>query len=356
MKHALKVALREAWSRSLYHLGLWRLVNRLMPRRMLVLAGHCVAEEACNGGLPGDMKIEGTRLEALLRELGSNFKLVTIEEGLTSLAGDAQGRSMVALSMDDGYADNCSSLLPLLERVDGKATVFLESRALTDRRINWSHKWFWILEGLGPDKATRMLMAELGCPVLSERLRVLLEEAPSDLAYQVKRVLKYEAGPEARDPALEALFAERGGDEAGLVERLYMGPDEARALQASGRVELGGHTINHHVLSTLSAAEQCAEVEGGRRALEGLFGPGAGFSFAYPFGRRWDADEASESAVRSAGYAAAVTTHTGVVHASSDPMQLPRWMIDDHTPRHLLVCEACGGFELLRRLGVNLSE
>ena len=51
MKHALKGWLREAWARGLVHLGLWRLVDRLMPRRMLVLAGHCVAEEASNGGL-----------------------------------------------------------------------------------------------------------------------------------------------------------------------------------------------------------------------------------------------------------------------------------------------------------------
>lgn len=356
MKHALKGWLREAWSRGLYHLGLWRLFDRLMPRRMLVLAGHCVAEEASNGGLPGDMKVEAARLEELLLKLGGSFQLVTVGEGLASLAGEPQGRSMVALSMDDGYADNCSSLLPLLERVDGKATVFLESRALTDRRINWSHKWFWILGELGPEQATRQLMMALGCPVLRERLRVLLEDAPSDLAYQVKRVLKYEASPEERDPPLEGLFAETGGDEAGLVERLYMTADDVKALQASGRFELGGHTINHHVLSTLPAAGQCAEVEGGRLALESMFGPAAGSSFAYPFGRKWDMDEASVSAVRGAGYTAAVTTHTGVVHAESDAMRLPRWMIDDQTPLHHLVCEACGGFEALRRLGVNLSE
>lgn len=356
MKHVLKGWLREAWSRSIFHLGLWRVLDRLMPRRLLILAGHCVAEDACNGGLPGDMKVDGPRLERILRCLARRYELVTVGEGLASLAGDGRGRSMVALSMDDGYADNCSSLLPLLERVDGKATVFLESRVLTDRRVNWSHRWFWILEHLGAEMATRQLLTELSSPGLSERLRVLLEEDPEDLAYQVKRVLKYEASPEERDPALEALFEEGGGDEERLVERLYMRVDQARSLQASGRVELGGHTVNHHVLSTLPADDQRAEVEGGRRALEELFGAEAGFSFAYPFGRHWDVNEASISSVRDAGYMAAVTTHTGVVHSSSDPMRLPRWMIDDQTPLHHLVCEACGGFDVLRRLGVNLTE
>lgn len=356
MKHALKGWLREAWSRALYHLGLWRLVDRLTPRRMLVLAGHCVTEEAVNGSLPADMKIGGARLERVLRLLGGHFRLVTIGEGLAALEEDGDRRSMVALSMDDGYADNRSALLPLLERVGGKATIFLESRVMTERRVNWSHKWFWLLDRLGAEEVTRQLMGEISAPELSERLRRLLEEGPEDLAYQVKRVLKYDARPAHRDPGLDALFAARGGDEASLVERIYMTPDDARALQASGRVELGGHTVHHHVLATLSPEEQRDEVEGGRRALEESFGPETGVSFAYPFGRRWDIDDSSIEAVRGAGFRGALTTHTGVVRRETDRMRLPRWMIDDATPLHHLVCEACGGFDLLRRVGLNLSE
>jgi len=356
MKHALKGWLREAWARGLYHLGLWRLVDRLMPRRMLVLAGHCVAEEASNGGLPGDMKIEAARLERVLRTLGRGFRMVTVGEGLAALEEPDDRRSLVALSMDDGYADNRSALLPLLERTDAKATVFLESRVMTDRRVNWSHKWFWVLDQLGAEATTRQLMSEVRAPELLERLRRVVEEGPAELAYQVKRVLKYEARPADRDPAIDALFAARGGDEAALVERIYMAPEDARALQDSGRVELGGHTVSHHVLSTLSADEQRAEVGDGKAALEDLFGGGSGVCFAYPFGRRWDVDDDSLEAVRAAGFRGAVTTHAGVITRGSDPLRLPRWMIDDRTPLHHLVCEACGGFELLRRLGLDLSE
>ena len=43
MKHRLKMWLREAWARLLYHTGLHALVNRVMPVRLTILAGHCVA-------------------------------------------------------------------------------------------------------------------------------------------------------------------------------------------------------------------------------------------------------------------------------------------------------------------------
>ena len=52
----------------------------------------------------------------------------------------------------------------------------------------------------------------------------------------------------------------------------------------------------------------------------------------------------------------ATTTHAGTNTPGSCPHRLARWMIDEATPLHLMAAEACGGFELLRRLGLDLSE
>lgn len=353
MKHKLKGWARELWSRGLYHTGLWRLVDRMMPRRLLIMAGHCVTDPV-NDSLPQDMKIEGKRLEQVLRVLGSRFELTTIGDGLAAIDGGGEGRSLVALSMDDGYTDNHEAMLPLLERAGAKCTVFLEARVFTERRLNWSHKWFWLLDKLGAEAATRQYVAELESPELLERFRKLLEELPADLAYQAKRILKYEARPADRDPALDKLFAERGGDERELCEKIYMDWSDVHALAESGRIEFGGHTIHHHVLSTLTPEEQVEEVHGGKALLATELGDRANVSFAYPFGRRWDVDDTAIEAVRSAGFRGAVTTHSGVVGEKTDRMRLPRWMIDDDTPIHHLVTEACGGFELMQRVGVDL--
>ena len=39
MKHRLKMLLRETWARLLFHTGLWVVVDRIAPRRLLILAG-----------------------------------------------------------------------------------------------------------------------------------------------------------------------------------------------------------------------------------------------------------------------------------------------------------------------------
>ena len=263
-----------------------------------------------------------------------------------------QGRSMVVLAMDDGYRDNLEALLPILQERGVSATVYLESRPLDGEALNWTHKFFWLLNRLSHVELVQRYLELSHDERAKQRLGEVLREGRK-LTYTLKKVLKYEADQADVDATLTAIFVEHEGDEAALCREVYLSWDDARALRDGG-VELGGHTIHHYVLSGLDAEGQRAEVAGGREQLEARLGPLR--SFAYPFGRQWDWNEDSIAAVRAAGFETATTTHAGTNTKRSDPMRLARWMIEDETPMHLLACEACGGFELLRRFGLDLSE
>ncbi len=351
LKHKLKRILRECWARLLTHSGLHLLVDRLMPRRMLILGGHCVEHAECNASLPSDMKISRARLAAILARLGRRYDLTTVGAGLQSL-GSGRGRSLVALTMDDGYRDNVQVLLPLLEELGASATIFIESAALDERRVNWTHKYFWLLDRMEPG----VFAAEFAASCTDEPLGAQLVQAAGGerATYQMKRALKYDADQEQRDRVLDELFVARGGDEGALCERLYLTWEDARVLHGAG-IEIGGHTVTHPVLAGLDPERQAAELVGSRQALERGLGVQVR-AMAYPFGRRWDFDDNAVVAVAAAGYTCSVTTHAGTVGPDSDPFQLKRWMVVEGTGMHLLVAEACGGFDLLRRLGLDLSE
>lgn len=353
MKHKLKLFLRDAYARVLFHTGLHALVDRVMPRRWTILAGHCVGEPPGPGDvLARDMKIRPEKLERILRWLAARYDLVTVREGARRIAGEG-GRSLVSLSMDDGYRDNVEALLPLCERVGVPATIYLESRPLDERRVNWTHRFFWILARTGPEQLV-LRFTELSTHEPSNvELNQLVAHGQAT-AYHVKRVLKYEVPREARDAALDALFAELGGDERALCDELYMDWDGARRLRDAGH-ELGGHTVGHEILSRLAPEAAEAEVRGCEDALRRELGA-EGVTFAYPFGRRWDYDDAAREAVRRSGFTHATTTHAGTNDARTDPTLLKRLMIDEDAELHLLACEACGGFDLLRRLGLDWSE
>ena len=357
LKHKLKNLVREVYARLLFHTGLHALVDRLMPRRLTILCGHCVEPRRGFEGsahLPADMKIGEDELEALLAWLKRRYRMCTIGEGVAALA-EERGPSLVALSVDDGYRDNHDVLLPLLARQGVPATVFLESRPLDERRVNWTHKLFWILARRSAAEFALAYARAAGASPAARAIEQAARDAtPERATYEVKRLLKYEVDPAERDAAIDRVFAEQGGDERALCDALYMTWDQVRALRDAG-VELGGHTVGHPVLSGLPPEEQEREIAAGRAAMvrELAIEPA---TFAYPFGRRWDFDASSRVAVKRAGFRTAVTMHAGTNHTGADETGYHRLALSGAARLHLLVAEACGGFALARRFGVNLSE
>jgi peptidoglycan/xylan/chitin deacetylase (PgdA/CDA1 family) len=298
------------------------------------------------------MTIEGAKLERILGWLKGRYDVVTVGDGVEKLSNGAS-KSLVAISMDDGYADNRTHLLPLLQKVGVPATIYLESLPLDQRVPNWSHKFFAILEHMEPTDFVHRF-TEVSKDTRSNILMNQLVPHGDATSYHVKRMLKYEVPAAERSRAIDVLYAEVGGDARALTNRLYMTWDDARALRDAG-IELGGHTVHHEILSRLDATGCRAEVEGSKRALERELG-GTPKSFAYPFGRRWDWNDDTARIVKESGWRSATSTHAGTNKRGDDPYRLKRIMIDENAELHVIATHACGGFDFLARFGLDLAE
>ncbi|MDF1798879.1 MAG: polysaccharide deacetylase family protein [Planctomycetota bacterium] len=362
LKHKLKLGLRDALARAFAYTPLGSLANRLAPPRLLILFGHCVDDTRYGGVLAPDMCLSERRFGEVLDALAKRgVTFDSIGGGWDRLQSSAPPRATVAVSMDDGYRDNAETMGPLLAARGISATVFLETRALDERRVNWTHHLHWLFDKRGAEE-TSLALAERARGLGPEQpagpaLATVVDEALAlggDAYYHVKRRLKYDVDPYLRDELLGELFTAHGGDEAALCEHLYMSWDQARGLAESG-VELGGHTVSHAILSKLDEAGQAAEISGSVESMRTNLGA-APRVFAYPFGRRWDYDARTIEAVREAGCALAVNTHAGTNTKDSAPYELRRIAVEESSPLHLLLAEASGGFLLLERLGLCLSE
>ncbi|MDD5041222.1 MAG: polysaccharide deacetylase family protein [Candidatus Peribacteraceae bacterium] len=87
----------------------------------------------------------------------------------------------------------------------------------------------------------------------------------------------------------------------------YLSEEELRAINDTGLVEIGAHTLHHKNLPRLSTAAATQEIRGGKEELEQKFGITVS-SFAYPFGAH---TPRIEKIVEGAGFTAAVTTDRG---------------------------------------------
>jgi peptidoglycan/xylan/chitin deacetylase (PgdA/CDA1 family) len=87
----------------------------------------------------------------------------------------------------------------------------------------------------------------------------------------------------------------------------YLTWDQVRAIDQTGLITIGAHTVNHRALASLSADQQLFEIEQGKKQLESELGHSVQ-DFAYPNG---SFNQTTINLVRDAGFRSAVTTLPG---------------------------------------------
>ncbi|MFD2177056.1 polysaccharide deacetylase family protein [Veronia pacifica] len=119
-----------------------------------------------------------------------------------------------------------------------------------------------------------------------------------------------------------------------------MTQSELKALADSGHVEIGGHTLTHPHLSSLTREQQQREIAENKAKLERLLGKDL-LSFAYPYGD-WNQD--SVELVKGCGYEFAVATNSGPLAVHEDPYLIRRIGIYPGTDVFGLFRKLTGGY------------
>ncbi|MBN7797433.1 polysaccharide deacetylase family protein [Parahaliea mediterranea] len=297
-----------------------RVLGTDSPRRLSILLYHRVLAER-DPFLSQAPTI--AEFDWQMRLLASHFAPLPLSEALERVEAGTLPRRAVAVTFDDGYADNLLNALPVLNKYGVPATVFVSTRFI-DGGLMWNDAVRESLRGMPPG---RLELADLGLGDYS------VDDIDSRRAAirEITREIKYRT-PAQRQAVVDALAA-RASE---LPSDLMLSRAQLQALAAAG-VEIGGHTVNHPILATLEADEAEWEIAQGRRDLEALLGSPPGL-FAYPNGKRGeDFLDIHADLVRRAGYSAAVTTDWGVSTAASDRYLLPRFTPWDATAQRFLL-------------------
>jgi peptidoglycan/xylan/chitin deacetylase (PgdA/CDA1 family) len=352
LKHKLKGLLGPLLSKALHMTGI-RSFFRTSREGVPVLMFHNVGSPPETGYLPDHMKISEAKLKRLLRMLQkAGYRTLTVSQLVAELeAGNVPGDAVV-LTFDDGYRDNHDVLLPILQSMGATATIYVQTGPMKGR-LNWLHHYFWVLHEVGPHDLAERLAQQVERLHLKTDLRNLPSN-PVAAEYEMKRLLKYEVTAEDRDSVLARIFADLGGVDADLASAVYLGPEECRTLDKAG-VEIGAHTVNHLILSSLDATQQRLEIEGSLRDLESWLGHGVA-SFAYPYGRTWDYDDHTREILQELGFQSATTAMPGLNDVSTPRLELKRTAVNESSDLAQIMCEVDGVYSWLGRRGLNLRS
>lgn len=272
--------------------------------------------------------VSPARFEEHLRVLRRTRHPLPLAEFVRNLTVGTLPANAVALTFDDGYADNLVAGLPRLVAADIPATVFLATGYLDQPGpFWWDELANFILLERGPKHFEvvikgQSMFFDLGTawsPGTNADTSVALPQirhAILEAIYQPLRRLS-EEDRRATMTGLRSIFAPR--DDRARLGR-PMTREEVRTLAASAHVKIGAHTVSHPMLPQIEAANCQHEIITSKLACEAIVGAPV-TEFAYPFG---EFNNETREMVKAAGFSFACSTKRTPVNESSDVFALPR--------------------------------
>jgi peptidoglycan/xylan/chitin deacetylase (PgdA/CDA1 family) len=247
--------------------------------------------------------------------LRARYRTVALNDLASAVLDRSMPERAIAVTFDDGCADNLLIASSILCDLEIPATFFIHTEAWDNEREAW-----W-------DTAERILISKHDVP---ERLRIRAGSARLDLPtttpeerrsalFALHGVL-LEKDFETRDSLLFALLEWSGRAlDVRATHRLLTRGEVARLSERPGH-EIGAHTIHHLMLPAYPSEVRRRELAENRSQLEDATGKPVR-AVAYPYGA---VDFHTAEISHQVGFDSGWTIDDDVVTADGDPLRLPR--------------------------------
>lgn len=270
-----------------------------------IFFGHHVAPDDDRSG---DLRAQD--LYDRLMYLRRTRELVSLAEGLDWLKRPRRGARLAALTFDDGYRDNLTHLLPVLQAAHAPATVFVATKPIV------TGAWMWF-------DLARCALRRTGAPIALPWVTVPAAPGLSGWADQVMDCLQRSA-PGLREPRLRELLGRTPtADPPAEPRHAVLTPPQLQQLAAHPLITIGAHTHSHTVLGACDETTALRELHQNLECLTRLTGTTPSF-FAYPRGLAHDYSWRDQQLLAELGMEAAVTTRPGPNDPTTDPLALKR--------------------------------
>jgi len=224
--------------------------------RLSILIFHRVLAQS-DPLCPGEPS--AAQFDRLCAHLRARFEVLPLMEAVARLQKGSLPAGTLAITFDDGYADNLSIAAPILRKHGLPATIFVATGYL-DGGCMWNDK---IIEAFRSTRNGKIDLRGLG-------LEMYAVGSVAERTAGIARVLdatKYLPLVERDERADQILRAAGATAPAGLM----LESGSVRSLADSG-VDVGVHTVNHPILARTSSEQAWDEIVESKRRLEDLTG------------------------------------------------------------------------------------
>jgi peptidoglycan/xylan/chitin deacetylase (PgdA/CDA1 family) len=273
------------------------------PSTVSILTYHHVADD--DPAYPYDPGVADATPQQFRRQmemLARHGTPIGLDELIRAVEGAPLPKNPVMVTFDDGYRSCHDVALPILRAVGMRATFFVATGYIDDRKLYWWERIAICLSQARVTSATITFPETVSVrpkdPGAQRMLADLIKNTPN---LDVKRFL---------DELCAAFGVEWNDDiEARHASNLIMSWDHVRALSRAG-MDVESHSRWHRVLQTLDDGLLRDELVGSKQDLEKQLGRPCR-AIAYPVGRRISHVKRIRDAVVAAGYRIGMSNASG---------------------------------------------
>lgn len=233
-------------------------------------------------------------------------------------------RGGVVVTFDDGYLDNFTNALPILEELKIPAVFFI-----TTGNIKLQNDFWW-------DELEQILLVDDTIPdMLNLKDEKYAASWKTDTFSHRKNcyralhfLMKNCISVHQREQWLKNLWEWKGIEGRRSIPAT-VSKENIKKMSESEFASIGAHTVSHAALGRMDYKEQEKEIISSIQTLERITGRSIDI-FSYPFGRfQNDYNEDTVEICKKAGIKKAVTTENGIWTPECSAWQIPRNIVRD---------------------------
>ncbi len=287
-----------------------------------ILAYHRIGETT---NYHNQLSVQPKNFDAQLALLSKYFEPLDLNS--ISREPHASRMNSYAITFDDGYLDNLTTALPILEKYNTPATFFICPRPIE----HCTYYWWDLLEVLffHPALANKVQVKKEIAVKLSIELSINPVSAYENIADKVKTF----------DGAELRLFSEYLinviPSSVDLSPYRLMDTKKLEYISTHPLITLGSHTLDHVSLRRMQTREILYQLKESKSSIEKLIGKKVD-TIAYPYGSPSDYSSEVGAIAQQAGYDWGFTISDEVLQQPLNKMAIPRFYVIDLDADHLL--------------------
>jgi peptidoglycan/xylan/chitin deacetylase (PgdA/CDA1 family) len=296
-----------------------------MPQ-ISILCYHGIIDKSTYGFNSSGKHLNENEFDNQMGFLARNFEIVSMQNienyflGLESLP-----KKSVAITFDDGYANNLWTAHPILEKYGLSATIYLATEYINSRKIMWTDR----LElALIQSQVTEF-------EVLLDKIQHFDISNLTNKLNAFKTIKSYikRANPKLNNIILDDIDQKLEIDKNVIIPSIhkFLDWDEVRFMNSSGVWDIGAHTEKHYSLGTLNRHDGIKQINDSILKVKTELRSNVLPLFSYPEGRDFDMPKYAIKFLRSIGLKSAPSANPGENYITKfskyKAMKLKRYLV-----------------------------